>query len=151
MSPLALRVFFILRFIFRSLYRFHFHHILLGFTHSFTRHSPSILMFIRSFVRGNLVFSLSCWFISGFLTLVLCYITLHVIYVTSPSFQLIFLVSAHSSFLVFARPFVHFLTSILPSGVVSVLNPPHIVCLIFSKFSQPMIFIEKTATSRSRP
>ena len=47
----------ILRFIFRFLCRFHFHLILIGFTHSFTRRSPSVPMFIRSFVRGNLVFS----------------------------------------------------------------------------------------------
>ena len=48
----------ILRFIFRFLCRFHFHLILLGFTHSFTRRSPSVPTFIRSFVHGNLVFSL---------------------------------------------------------------------------------------------
>ena len=115
---------FILRFIFRFFYRFHFHRILLGFTHSFTRRSPSVSMFIRSLVRVHLVFFFllfHSWLLDSRAVLhnVIYY------YVTSSSFQLIFRVSARLLSLVFTPLFVHFLASILPSGVVSVLNPPH--------------------------
>ena len=100
-----------LRFIFHFLYRFHFHHILLGFTHSFTRRSPSVSMFIRSPVRVHSILSFllfHSWFLDSRAVLhnaIYCYIT-------SSSFQLIFRVSFRLLSLVFTRLFVHF-------------NPPH--------------------------